>query len=396
MKHAFSRFILLLCCVLNAPVQSQTWTQLLDFPGSGRDDAAGFIIGNTFYVGTGLDGGFNAQRDFYKMDLQNETWSTSTSLATGQERQYATAFSHSTYGYLFGGIGPGLNYFQDLLRFDSNTSSWQTLSPMPAAGRRGAAAFVISNDAYIIGGNNPSQANAREVWKYNITNDSWQQMNDFPFTGLWRAGACSANGVGYVLGGIDSTGTYSSQLYAYDPSNDQWTIMPPLPFNGRAYTQLVAIGGYPLFFGGHENGNIFKNDMFMYHTLLTAYIPFNPMPSLGRRGFVAGVWNNTLYITTGLNSIPARTTETWKVNGIVGIENLEPETFEVYPNPFTEFIQVNKSGYLEIFDLQGRKVYEEETEKGKVNLNFLNAGFYILKLHSSKNEFYSTKIYRLD
>jgi hypothetical protein len=62
MKHPFSRFILLLCSVINTPVQSQTWTQLLDFPGSARDDAAGFIIGNTFYVGTGLDGGFNAQR----------------------------------------------------------------------------------------------------------------------------------------------------------------------------------------------------------------------------------------------------------------------------------------------------------------------------------------------
>ncbi|MBK9636996.1 MAG: T9SS type A sorting domain-containing protein [Bacteroidetes bacterium] len=270
------------------------------------------------------------------------------------------------------------------------------MTSMPSQGRRGASCFVIGNDVFIVGGNNPSQASSREVWKYNITNDSWQQMNDIPFTGLWRAGACSVNGVGYVLGGIDSSGTYSDQLYSYNSVNDQWTVMPPLPFNGRAYTQLVEIGSNPLFFGGYENGNIFKNDMFMYHTLLTAYIPFNPMPSLGRRGFVAGAWNNTLYISTGLTSIPARTTETWKVNGIVGIENLEPVSFKVYPNPFTESIQVNKSGHLEIFDLQGRKVFESKIEKGEVSLDFLNAGFYILKLSSSENKFYSIKIYKLN
>ena len=57
--------------------------------------------------------------------------------------------------------------------------------------------------------------------------------------------------------------------------------------------------------------------------------------------------------------------------------------------------KLNKSGHLEIFDLQGRKVYELEIVKGKVNLNFLNAGFYILKLNTSENKSYSNKIYLL-
>jgi N-acetylneuraminic acid mutarotase len=396
MKHTFSRFILLLCSVINTPVQSQTWTQLLDFPGSARDDAAGFIIGNTFYVGTGLDGGFNAQLDFYKMDLQTETWSTGTSLNAGWERQYACGFSNANYGYIFGGIGPGATYLQDLIRFDPTNNSWQLMTSMPSQGRRGAACFVIGNDVFIVGGNNPSQANAREVWKYNITNDSWQQMNDIPFTGLWRAGAYSVNGVGYVLGGIDSSGAYSNKLYRYDSSNDQWNLLATFAGNGRAYTQLVPMGNNIMFFGGYENGNIYQDDLWMYDLTNNTFIPYNPIPSLARRGYVSCVWNNTIYISTGLNSIPARTAETWKVNGIVGIENLEPETFEVYPNPFTEYIQVNKSGHLEIFDVQGRKVYEEEIEKGKVNFNFLNAGFYILKLNTNENKLYSIKIYKLN
>jgi N-acetylneuraminic acid mutarotase len=390
MKQLFTMF----ACMFIFSAQAQTWTQLLDFPGPARDDAAGFIIGNNFYVGTGLDGGFNAQRDFYVLDLSNETWSTGISLAVGMERQYATSFNTNNYGYLFGGIGPGLNYFQDLQRFDPINSVWHTMTPMPSVGRRGVGAFVINNEAYIIGGNNPSQIVGREVWKYNITNDSWQQMNDFPFTGLWRAGGCSMNGLGYVFGGIDSAGIYSNKLYRYDPLNDQWNLLATFAGNGRAYTQLVPIGNNIMFFGGYENGNIYQDDLWMYDLTNNTFIPYNPIPSLARRGYVSCVWNNTIYISTGLNSIPARTAETWKVNGIVGLENLEPETFEVYPNPFIGSIQLNKSGHLEIFDLQGRKVHEEEIEKGKVNLEFLNVGFYILKLNSFDNKLYSIKIFR--
>ncbi|MBK7967259.1 MAG: T9SS type A sorting domain-containing protein [Bacteroidetes bacterium] len=88
--------------------------------------------------------------------------------------------------------------------------------------------------------------------------------------------------------------------------------------------------------------------------------------------------------------------ETWKVNGIVGIENLEPVSFKVYPNPFTESIQLNKSGHLEIFDVQGRKVYEDEVEEGKVKLNLLNDGFYNLKLNSIDNKIYLIKIYKVN
>ncbi len=389
MKFIFTNLLLLFSYGCHA----QTWTPLLDFPGSERDDAAGFVIGNTFYVGTGLDGGFNAQRDFYMLDLTNETWSIGASVNSGQERQYASGFSHNNFGYLFGGIGPGATYFQDLMRFEPSNSSWQQMTSMPSLGRRGSSCFVINNDAFIMGGNNPSQGNITEVWKYNITNDSWQQMNNFPFPGLWRAGACAVNGIGYVFGGIDSTTQYSNRLYSYDSVNDAWTLINTFPNNGRAYTQLMPLGNNIMFFGGYENGNIYKDDLWMYDLNNNAFIPFNPIPSLARRGYVSCVWNNTIYISTGLNSIPARTAETWKVNGIVGLENIELETFEVYPNPFTESIQLNKSGHLEIFDLQGRKVYELEIVKGKVNLNFLNAGFYTLKLNTSENKSYSNKIY---
>ncbi len=391
MKLLFTMF----ACMFFYCAHAQTWTQLLDFPGSARDDASGFIIGNNFYVGTGLDGGFNAQRDFYMLDLTNETWSTGASLNIGKERQYASGFSHNNFGYLFGGIGPGAMYFQDLMRFDPSTNSWQQMTLMPSLGRRGSSCFVINNEAFIMGGNNPSQANSNEVWKYNITNDSWQQMNNFPFPGIWRAGGCSVNGMGYVFGGIDSTTQYSNRLYSYDSVNDAWTLINTFPNNGRAYTQLVPMGNNIMFFGGYENGNIYKDDLWMYDLTNNTFIPYNPIPSLARRGYVSCVWNNTIYISTGLNSIPARTGETWKVNNIVGLENLEPETFEVYPNPFTESIRLNKSGHLEIFDVQGRKVYEEEVEKGEVNLNFLNAGFYILKLFDKKNNLTKKKISKI-
>jgi N-acetylneuraminic acid mutarotase len=102
------RTLVLLLLLKSVLSPAQNWTSLPDFPGSARDDASGFILGNNFYAGTGLDGGFNATRDFYVFDLVNETWSTGTSMPVGMERQYASGFSVGNLGYIFGGIGPAV------------------------------------------------------------------------------------------------------------------------------------------------------------------------------------------------------------------------------------------------------------------------------------------------
>ena len=129
----------------------QAWQQISDFPSDERDDGTCFVIGNKAYCGTGLKVGSLESNDMYSFDMNTETWTTIAPLATGAERQYASGFSYSHLGFIFGGID-GANYMNDLYCYDTTNNSWQPKTALPSAGRMGASCFVIDSIAYIIGG----------------------------------------------------------------------------------------------------------------------------------------------------------------------------------------------------------------------------------------------------
>ena len=87
--------LLLLLSVTSFAVQSQNWSQIIDYSGSARDDGTSFKIGNFVYCGTGRNAGFAVTADFKAFDLATETWSPIPSLPDSCKRQYATSFSHN-------------------------------------------------------------------------------------------------------------------------------------------------------------------------------------------------------------------------------------------------------------------------------------------------------------
>jgi len=69
------------------------------------------------------------------------------------------------------------------------------------------------------------------------------------------------------------------------------------------------------------------------------------------------------------------------------VEENKATSFKIYPNPFTDFIQVekeNESGTIVLFDMQGRKILEQETAIAtKLNTENLDAGSYIIMLQTN-------------
>ena len=385
MKHSlFGKIFTLLFLTISFSALAQNWTQLPNFPGSSRDDGAGFVIGNYLYAGTGLDAGFNATRDFYKLNLQTETWSAAASMPTGSERQYASGCSVGNYGYLFGGIGPNSTYLNDLWKYDPSNSSWTSLAPLPGPGRRGTAVFCIGNELYITGGHNAVQGTLQDMWKYSISTNTWTSLGTFPFSSFWRAGSCALNGVGYVMGGFDSSGTAIDKIFSYVPATNTWYLFTQFSILQRGYFQLLPIGGSLFFYGGYNPVQGYFGDMYAYDFQLGAFIPFNTFPLLARRGYVAGVWNNTLYFTTGLVSTPARTVETWKVNSIVGIEEPKEDHHEIFPNPFHDFLEIPLQSRIEIYTIDGRLVLQSNFNEKKVNTSSLASGSYLIRLTDTK------------
>jgi N-acetylneuraminic acid mutarotase len=201
------------------------WTQKANFPGTARDAAFAFVIGNKAYVGGGLEGNYEGDinsnfavcNDFYSYDPSVDKWDT-------------------------------LQLLPDYLYFNST--------------------FVLGNYGYIATGvENASEVSS--LWKYDPSKDSWNQMADFP--GLPRESGVgfALNGNGYVGLGQSEYITSFSDFYSYDPSADQWTpITAPFPGRyGEAWACAVSIANSAFLGIGtyvYEQGLIGYNDFWMF------------------------------------------------------------------------------------------------------------------------------------
>ncbi|MBA2584183.1 MAG: hypothetical protein H0V01_12440 [Bacteroidetes bacterium] len=54
--------------------------------------------------------------------MTTESWSISPSMPTGTERQYASGFSSTNSGYVFGGVNS--DYLNDLWMFNEQSNQW--------------------------------------------------------------------------------------------------------------------------------------------------------------------------------------------------------------------------------------------------------------------------------
>ena len=215
---------------LTTQVYSQSWEQTSSFPGTPRDDASYFKIGNKHFIGTGREVGFGCTRDFYYFDENNLSWQSSASLPIGEERQYAIGCSWNNKGYFFGGVDCSGAYKNDFWEYNPNTDTWTILPNLPSLGRAGMVQFILEDTMYIVGGRN-SNGILNEVWAYNFITQTWNQKNNLPSFGIWKGIAFTFENNTYIgLGknNLNNQNGHNTEILNYQPSNDSWTIVPNL------------------------------------------------------------------------------------------------------------------------------------------------------------------------
>ncbi|OJU41691.1 MAG: hypothetical protein BGN96_02480 [Bacteroidales bacterium 45-6] len=198
----------------------------------GRRYAAGFSIGTNGYIGGGSNGNDNL-KDFWQYDTQANKWTQIADFpSTGRYGCYA--FTLNNVGYVGGGYGDnpdasGQSFFSDLYSYDPSLKSWKQ---MESQGRkRGfASVFVINNTAYIFGGNNSSGA-ATDMWAfdgtkwtpkneiYNKTDQSFD--DDYTTIARYQAATFVINGKGYVTCGTSGS-SLLKYTWEYNPITDLW------------------------------------------------------------------------------------------------------------------------------------------------------------------------------
>lgn len=386
MRLILSISISIFCFVSNA----QVWNQISDFPGTPRDDASTFTINYKVYCGLGLDAGFSCTSDFKIFDLTTETWSNGVSLPSGEERQYASGFSHQGFGYIFGGINCSAAYLADFWKFNPATNSWTSLPDLPAIGRAGAVSFVLEDTVYIVGGKTNGGSITSQVWAFDLINQQWSQKTNLPIDGIWRGVSFTANSTGIIGLGKLNDGTLNTECYHYFPLTDTWQLIPQLNLVPTTYSMFSQIGNVGFVYGGMLEDLSYSNQFIRINLDTWETATLTNFPADARRGGVGFVGNNDFYISMGVSAL-ARLNETWKASSVLGLEDEKlMNSVSIYPNPVKNELSI-QAAYpietIELYTISGNLI-----EKVSMNSTFiklplqLENGYYLVKVKSETTE----------
>jgi len=97
------------------PAGSGTWTQLADFPGTGRGNAIGFSLGNRGYIGTGKNENDGLEKDLWEYTPIANTWKIMPEIGENG-RKNAVVFTIGGVAYI--GTGYDGAYKADFMAFE--------------------------------------------------------------------------------------------------------------------------------------------------------------------------------------------------------------------------------------------------------------------------------------
>ncbi|WP_224995644.1 IPT/TIG domain-containing protein [Cesiribacter sp. SM1] len=194
---------------------TDSWKQLNDFPGRGRDDAMGFYLGGKLYYGTG-----------------------------SQQR------------------------YVDIWEYTPELDQWKQLSDFPGAPRKGSAAFTSGNYGYLISGST-SVSHSNEIWRYMPLTDTWEIVGRTTIFRMFdsRDTHFTYNGEGYIIP-FNFSATAPVKLYKFNPwVKDYFEAVTTVPFDISSNSQpaISFVLNDVLYIGGATYGSAAEPKVWTYH-----------------------------------------------------------------------------------------------------------------------------------
>jgi N-acetylneuraminic acid mutarotase len=325
--------------------QNGNWVGRATFSGFAMGYGASFVIGNSAYVGTGVNPLTPNQKlqtmfkytaaaippataEPYGYDSAYGSW-TQIETFPGQARSNAVGFTIGGTGYL--GSGLANDGFTALSDFYSYTpgSGWTLIDSLGdstgTAPRFDAVSFGFDTTAYVLTGTN-NYYYFLDVWRYSPTLNKWIQNPGMP--GSQRSGAISFvyKSQGYLVTGYTPQSKWASGNSCYDfwkftPKSDidttQWIRLHDV-FNTNpgtfddGYTNIVRRNGVGFVITGTTNGdcayvtlgsNNGSDETFTWEYLFSEDLwdEKTPYEGTARTGAVGFTISNRGFVATGMN-----------------------------------------------------------------------------------------------
>ncbi len=233
----------------------------------------------------------------FSLSLSAQQWQ-SISPVPSAGRDDGLAFSIANYGYVVTGNQGGFTESNKLFQYNPTADSWTERAIFPGTARQYSACFVIENDAYVIGGYSESGQALKDVWQYNTITDSWNQKADFPGLARWHATATNVGKNGYFGMGTCADSTLAD-FWKYDPISDEWEPLSNYPGGGqRSVLALPILNDIICGEGFSINPTTYSDTWFQFDTKTETWSSFTAFPA-GKRSYGTAISNGLTAIVCG-------------------------------------------------------------------------------------------------
>lgn len=396
-----SRQLILFWCLsfFYQAIAQDYWLQKDSVKGPPKSSVSSFVLGNRAYVVAGTDD-FEYKRKMYSYRADQDDWDDELSLGgeggEGLGRIGATAFAleseGQTKGYVCLGQTQTIAYMNDLWEYNRSTDAWTQKANFSGAPRREAVSFVVDNIAYVGTGSSASGLK-NDFFAYDPGSNSWEQISDFSGTARRCAVAFSMDAYGFVGTGDD--GVLRKDFWMYDPQNDQWVQKANFP--GAARSGACGWAAFPVcYLGTGEDANhTFYNDLWEYNYYLNNWTQRANLPGPGRKNAVAFYLDGWGFIGTGYNN-GVFYDDLWAYSGTAAIEESLPNDLVVWPNPSTDFIEIEgikEGAFVRIFTSHGVEMsFESYVQNSKMTIHTKSfpTGTYFLSYEAAQTTYHTT------
>lgn len=197
----------------------------------------------TFSDLTDVDSSANSSLDVSVLNI-GTAWESMEPLPAG--RVFHATAAWGKYVYVIGGCSDagGSTKEATVFRYDTDTDTWDTVEPMPAALSM-IGAVAVNGKIYV-----PGDADTATTYVYDIVADSWSSIAaNNGYSARSQYSIVARQGKVYVLGGIVGGSASTNEVWILNPGTETWSVGVPM-LNSRAAFGAAAVGSEIIAAGG--------------------------------------------------------------------------------------------------------------------------------------------------
>jgi N-acetylneuraminic acid mutarotase len=179
------------------------------------------LAGELYVTGGIVAGVLLASVERYNPSL--DTWSAAPAMPYPRHGHCACAVGDALY--VLGGVeeikDDDDRTISSVLKFDSQTQTWNEVAPMPAE-RDAAGACVVGSSIYVFGGRDNVEEATSTTYRYSTETTTWAILAPMPETKCLHS-VCVLDGLIYAMGGEDSDEDIVNSVYRFDPGANLWS-----------------------------------------------------------------------------------------------------------------------------------------------------------------------------